>query len=129
MNADERRDKINKITERIICGAYNVSNGLGCGFNEKIYENALMHELKKLNLAAQQQYPVTVYYDGIVVRNFKPDMFVEQQVLVELKATKGLTDDDFAQCMNYLKATGLTICLLLNFGRPKLEIKRIVHQF
>lgn len=119
--------EINAITERIIGCAFKVSNGLGHGFVEKVYENALIHELQKSGLAVAQQHRIKVQYDGLVVGFFKADMLVESRVLVELKAVKTLQDLHVAQALNYLKATGLTVCLLLNFGQPRLEIKRIVH--
>ncbi|MGA9377392.1 MAG: GxxExxY protein [Phormidium sp.] len=125
MNTDEHRWKINDITEKIIGRAFQVSNGLGCGFLEKVYENALVHELRKLGLKVHPQYPIKVYYDGVIVGEFAADLLVENCVLVELKAIKTLTDKEHAQCLNYIKATKLPICLLINFGNPKVEIKRI----
>ena len=123
MNTD--RWEVNQITEKIIGCAFTVSNKLGCGFLEKVYENALAHELRKSKLEVIQQYPIQVYYDGIVVGEYFADLFVQQTVIVELKAIKTLTDKDQAQCINYIKATKLPMCLLINFGNPKVEIKRI----
>jgi len=100
--------------------------GWETGFVEKVYERALVHELGKAGLAVSQQYPMTVRYDGVVVGEFTVDLLVEQSVLVELKAAKAIDDIHRAQCLNYLKATGLHLCLLLNFGKSRLEIKRIV---
>ena len=125
MNTDEHRWEVNKITERIIGCAFTVSNTLGCGFLEKVYENALAHELRKSKLEVIQQYPIQVYYDGIVVGEYFADLLVQKTVIVELKAIKTLTDKDQAQCINYIKSTKLTMCLLINFGNPKVEIKRI----
>ena len=119
--------EINQITERIIGRAFTVSSTLGVGFLEKVYENALAHELRKAGLRVSQQHPTRVYYDGIVVGNYIADLVVEDRVVVELKAVKELTDIHMAQCLNYLKATGLKICLLLNFGQPRVEIKRIIR--
>ena len=118
-----------RITRRIIGCAYRVSNTLGSGFLEKVYENALAHELRKTGFGVQQQQAVQVRYDGIIVGDFVADLLVENCVLVELKAVQGLDDVHLAQCMNYLKATGLRVCLLLNFGKPRLEIKRVVHKY
>jgi len=123
------RSELNEITERIIGCAFTVSNTLGSGFVEKVYENALAHELRENGLAVEQQHPITVLYDGAVVGSFVADLLVDGCVLVELKALKALGDIEMAQCLNYLKATGLRICLLLNFGKPRVEIKRIVHNF
>jgi GxxExxY protein len=113
------------LTEKIIGCAYTVLNTLGCGFLEKVYENALAHELRKAGLSLQQQKVITVRYDGVVVGDYAADMVVEEQVLVELKAVKAFDDIHMAQCLNYLKATGLHACLLLNFGCTRLGIKRI----
>jgi GxxExxY protein len=127
MNADQQR--LNQITERIIGGAFTVSNTLGCGFLEKVYENALAHELRKTGLTVESQHPIQVRYDGVIVGDYVADLLVEGCVLVELKAVKALDEIHVAQCLNYLKATGLTVCLLLNFSHPKLEVRRIVHAF
>jgi GxxExxY protein len=120
-------DRINSITEKIIGCAYAVSNTLGSGFLEKLYENALAHELRKANIHVEQQYPIQVWYDGVVVGDFFADLLVERCVLVELKTVKMLDDAHLAQCMNYLKGTGLQICLLINFAQPKVQIRRIVN--
>ena len=118
-------ESYNPITERIIGCAYTVGNALGVGFLEKVYENALAHELRKAGLKVQQQYPIQVYYDGIVVGDYVADLFIEDCILVELKAVKALDEIHQAQCLNYLKATGLRLCLLINFGNRRVEIKRL----
>ena len=120
------RARINQITEKIIGCSYKVSGKLGCGFLEKVYENALTHELKIAGLSVQQQKEIAVYYDEIVVGSYCADLLVEDCVIVELKAAKELNDINRAQCLNYLKATGLRVCLLINFGNPRVEVKRIV---
>lgn len=127
METKKTYDEINKITERIIGCSYQVCNVLGSGFLEKVYENALTHELSKTGLKVIQQCVIQVKYDGIPVGDFVADLLVEDCVLVELKTVKQLDDNHLAQCMNYLKATGLNICLLFNFANRHLEIKRIVH--
>jgi GxxExxY protein len=119
---DEAR--LNGITERIIRCAFAVSNGLGNGFLEKVYENAMVHELRKNGLNVLPQHPISVYYDGVIVGDFYADLFVEDTILVELKAVTAFEDAHTAQCLNYLKATGLKICLLINFGKPRVEVKR-----
>lgn len=129
MSTDEQREEINKITEKVIGCAYTVASSLGSGFLEKVYENALAHEVRKTGLEVAQQHTIQVHYDEIVVGDFVADLLVAQNVLVELKAVKTLDNIHHAQCMNYLKATGLTVCLLINFGSPKLEVRRIVNQF
>lgn len=129
MNADLRRLEQDKITESIILSAYKVGNKLGCGFLEKVYENALSIELIKLNLEVSQQAPIIVKYDGVNIGDYYADIMVNQSVLLELKAVKQLSEIHVAQCLNYLKATSFKVCLLINFGNPKVEIKRVVNQF
>jgi GxxExxY protein len=129
MNADERRQELDKITEKVIGCVYAVSKQLGNGFLEKVYENALCIELSKVGLIPKQQYLIKVYYDGAIVGDFSADILVNDVIILELKAVKSLDEIHQAQCMNYLRATGLTVCLLINFGKPKAEVKRIVHQF
>jgi GxxExxY protein len=130
MNTDKHRweDKmeINEITEKVIGCIFKVSNSLGSGFVEKVYRNATFIEIGKSGLKVQQQFPIAVKYDSIVVGDFLADLLVESLVLVELKAVKLLDEVHMAQCLNYLRATGLPICLLVNFYRPKVEIRRLV---
>lgn len=117
---------VNLITQKIIGCAYDVSNALGAGFVEKVYENALAHRIRKITgFKVIQQHPIKVVYDDIVVGEFVADLLVEDRVLVELKAVSVLTNEHVAQALNYLRATGLEICLLINFGRTKVEIKRL----
>ncbi|HUT75813.1 MAG TPA: GxxExxY protein [Armatimonadota bacterium] len=129
MNADERRRALDAVTERVIGCALHVGHTLGCGFLEKVYENALAIELKRKGLGVEQQHGVAVRYEGEMVGDFVADLLVEGQVVVELKAAKSLDDAHMAQCLNYLKATGLTVCLLINFGTPRVEVKRVVSGF
>ena len=117
---------LNIITESIIGCAYTVANTLGHGFIEKIYENALNHELSKNGLRVKQQYPIQVMYDGVVVGDYVADLLVNDQILLEIKAVNKIQDAHLAQCLNYLKATGYKICLLINFGKPRVEVKRVV---
>src|SRR4051812_40463224 len=119
MNTDE--DKLNQLTEKVIGCAFTVANKLGCGFLEKVYENALAHEVRKAGFDVQQQSPILVRYDGVVVGDYVADLIVEGLVIVELKACKDLDDIHSAQCLNYLLATGLPVCLLINFGKPKIQ--------
>ena len=116
-----------KLTETIIGCAYTVANVLGNGFLEKVYENALVYELKKKGVRVDQQRPVPVRYEGVLVGEYVADMIVDGTVLVELKAVKDIEEIHKAQCIHYLKATGLSVCLLINFGRPKVQIKRIIN--
>ena len=117
------------VNEKIIGCAYTVANTLGSGFLEKVYENAMAHELRKAGLAVQQQAGIAVNYDGVIVGDYVADLLVENVVLVELKAVKTIDNVHFAQCMNYLKATGLQVCLLINFGTPRIEIKRVLNGY
>ena len=129
MDADKRRLELDEITKEVIHCAHIVSNTLGCGFVEKVYENALVIELRRADLKVEQQHPIMVRYGSAIVGDFAADLFVEKKVIVELKAIKALDEVHFAQCLNYLKATGLTVCLLINFGKPKIDVKRIVLNF
>jgi GxxExxY protein len=113
------------LTKRIIGCAYKVSNTLGIGFVEKVYENALVHVLRRDGLRVEQQYPINVMFDGILVGEFFADLLVENCVPVELKAVSDLTPEHLAQALNYLRATGLATCLLINFGKPRIQIRRL----
>lgn len=114
------------LSQQIIGCAFQVSNTLGCGFLEKVYEHALAYELRKAGLSVVQQHPIMVRYDGHVIGEFVADVLVEDCILLELKAVKMLDDIHKAQCFNYLKATSLHLCLLINFGSPRVQIKRIL---
>ena len=114
------------ITDSIIGCAITVSNALGVGFLEKVYENALAHELAKAGLRAKQQQAINVSYDGVVVGEYTADLVVEDMVIVELKAAKAIDPVHEAQLLNYLRATGVKVGLILNFGTPRLGIKRMV---
>lgn len=118
--------ELNQITERIIGCVHRVGNTLGSGFLEKVYENALSIELGHCGLRAEQQHPIKVFYNNSLVGEFAADILVDNCVMVELKAVKALDDVHTAQCLNYLKATGMRICLLINFGKPRVDIKRII---
>jgi len=119
-------EELKPITEKIIGCAFKVSNTLGSGFLEKVYENALAYELKKTGLQVSQQQPIQVWYEEMVIGDYTADLLIEEKVLVELKAVKVLDEVHTAQCIHYLKATGLRLCLLINFGNPKVEVKRLV---
>jgi GxxExxY protein len=125
----QERDRLNALTERIIGCAYTVGNSLGSGFLERVYENALVHELRKSGLSVVAQQPLTVWYDGVVVGEYIADIVVAGSVLLELKAVRTLDDMHVAQCLNYLRATNLPICLLINFGESRVRIKRLVNGY
>ncbi len=113
------------VTERVIGCAFRVANLLGHGFVEKVYENALAHEMRKCGLGVVQQRGIVVFYDDVIVGEYTADLLVEDQVIVELKVVGALSDVHVPQCRNYLRATGKPLCLLINFGQPKVEIRRI----
>ena len=121
------KESVNKVTEQIINAAFAVSNALGNGFLEKVYENSLCIELKKRNIRFDQQKPVNVYYGDEVVGEYYADLLVEDIVVVELKTVNRIAEMHEAQLIHYLKATNKKIGLLLNFASPKLEIKRMVN--
>jgi GxxExxY protein len=114
-----------EITEAIIAGAFEVSNALGCGFLEKVYENALAAELRHCGLDVATQVPIRVVYREQTVGDYQADMIVNRSVLVEVKATASHHDIFIAQTLNYLRATKLPVGLLLNFGQPRLQYKRL----
>jgi GxxExxY protein len=124
---DQDEVVVNQISERIIGCAFRVMNTLGTGFLEKVYENALAHELRTAGLRVTQQQAISVSYNGTNVGDYTADLLVESTVVVELKAVKALDSVRTAQCINYLKASRLRLCLLLNFGKPRLEIQRIAN--
>ena len=117
-------EQLNELTERIIGHAYGVWNELGFGFLEKVYENALVIALRSDGLAVEAQKPISVQFRGQVVGDYIADLLVEGEVLIELKSVKAITDTHKAQCLNYMKATGLRTCLLMNFGQDGVQIKR-----
>jgi GxxExxY protein len=129
MDADERRSRLDQVTEKIIGCVHQVSNVLGPGFLEKVYENALAIELGHIGFRVTQQRRIEVRYREVLVGDFVADLLVEECVIVEIKAARGLDDIHTAQCVNYLKATGLQVCLLVNFGTPKATVKRVVYGF
>jgi GxxExxY protein len=122
-------EELNLITEKIIGSAFNVSNKLGFGFLEKVYENALCIELTKTGLNFVSQKPLDVYYDNFLVGEYYADIYVENEIIVELKVSKNLDENHQAQLMNYLKASNKRIGLLINFGKSKIEIKRMLNGF
>lgn len=114
----ENSMEMDHITARVIGAAYRVQNELGCGFLEKVYENALCVEIARSGLPFQQQAPYYVRFGGVVVG---------EQVVVEVRACIALNRVHRMQCLNYLKASGLKPALLFNFGTPRLDFSRIVH--
>jgi GxxExxY protein len=127
--ASESRVSLDRITEKVIGCTHHVSNTLGVGFLEKVYENALAIELRHAGLNAEQQRRIEVRYKGLVVGDFVADIVAEERVIIEIKAVKALDEIHSAQCLNYLRGTDLNVCLLVNFGAARATVKRIVHNF
>ena len=125
MNTD--RHRLNDISEKIIGCAFSVSNALGAGFLEKVYQNALLIELANAGLQAEKEKQIQVLYKNQVVGDYFADILVNQQVIVETKAVQSLNEIHQAQLLNYLKATNLSLGLLINFGTPKIQIKRMIN--
>ncbi|VVB97745.1 PD-(D/E)XK nuclease superfamily protein [uncultured archaeon] len=127
LQVNVNEDRLNEISEKIIGAAFEVSNVLGVGFLEKVYENALNVELKLRGIKTFQQAPLKVYYKNELVGDYFADILVENEIIIELKTVKEFDDIHIAQCLNYLRITGLKLCLLINFSKPRVEIKRIVN--
>ena len=113
-----------ELTEKILKACFEVINELGAGFLESVYEKALVVVLKEMGLKVRSQVPLNVNFRGVSVGDFFADIIVEDRVILELKAVKQLAPEHKAQLINYLKATGVDVGLLINFGNPKLEYKR-----
>jgi len=125
MDYSQDKYKHQDITRLIIKAFYNVYNTLGYGFLEKVYENALLIELRKFGLKAVAQVPIKVYYDKVMVGSYLADIIVNDIVIVECKAAEVLCEEHEAQLLNYLRATNIEVGLLLNFGK-KPEFRRKV---
>ena len=125
-DADERA-RLEAVVEKVIGAAYEVSNVLGSGFLEKVYERALIEELslRGIRLRAQAIFPVA--YKGKPIGTYSADLVVDDCLLVEIKCVEQFSNEHLAQCINYLKASGLHLALLINFRHPKVEWRRIVH--
>lgn len=113
------------LTQRVLAAAFEVSNTLGHGFLEIVYQRALLYELSLLGLGAKREASFRIDYKGEEIGFYVADLVVENKVIVELKAIETLGLSHVGQCLNYLRASGLRTALLLNFGRPKLEFKRV----
>ena len=114
------------LTAKIIESAYKVHNKLGFGFLESVYQNALLIELEKAGLKAKKEAPVKVFYEERIVGDYIADIIVEDKVILELKSIKDLHPAHEAQLTNYLKATGVEVGLLINFGSDRVDVKRKV---
>lgn len=126
MNADNSGLVDEATTEKIIGAFFSVYNEMGSGFLEQVYENAMVLALRKLGLTVLQQAAVDVRYQNQVVGEYRVDLLVDARILVEIKATSSLASNHEAQLINYLKATGIPVGLLLNFG-PRPQFKRRIY--
>ena len=124
MNVNER-----ELIDVAVGAAYEVANTLGCGFLEKLYERAMIRELMSRGLSVKGQVPYPVSYRGFCIGEYFADIVVENRLVIELKCAERFSKEHLAQCLNYLKASGLRVCLLVNFQRPRVEYRRIVLNF
>lgn len=116
-----------ELSNKIINSALEVHKKLGPGFMESIYQTAMLIQLQKDGMKTESQKEVKIYYDGKEIGIHRLDLVVNNEIILELKAVKEFDEIHFAQTLSYLKATGLKTALLLNFSKPKLDIKRIVN--
>jgi GxxExxY protein len=127
MNAD--KDQLDSLTERVLGAIFEVTNTLGSGFLEKVYGRALLRGLGLRGIRATAEASFTVSYKGYPFGEYFADLLVEDVLVVELKCVERLSSVYTAQGINYMRASGRTVCLLVNFQNPKVEWKRIVHRF
>jgi GxxExxY protein len=130
MDRQDRQDtglKHGDVTKAILGCAFEVINELGTGFLESVYEKAMLVALEQVGLGTQSQSPIAVRFRGRNVGDFCADLLVEGKVIVELKAVKAIAPEHEAQVINYLNATGIEVGLLINFGNPRLEYKRLTR--
>ena len=126
MDTNENTVLYKNLSYDIVGIAMRVHSKLGYGFLEKVYENALMVLFRREGIEAKQQVPITVYFEEEVVGTYYADILVEDKVILEIKSVEHIIDAHIAQSLNYLKATGLRLAIILNFSKEKLEYKRIV---
>jgi GxxExxY protein len=124
---DNKSHPFEDLSRRIIGAAIKVHAALGPGFLETIYEEAFRLELTEHSLSYECQKEIKIKYLGVQIGTHRLDLVVENRIIVEIKAVKELNEVHFAQLLSYLKATGLKVGLLLNFAKPKLEIRRVVN--
>ena len=127
-DSEHKKDKIihKELSYEIVNSAFFVHNKLGAGFLEKVYENALCIVLKKKSLKYLQQAPIRIHFEGQVVGEYFADIVIESKVIIELKTVDEISNQHRSQLMNYLKASGFKLGILLNFAKPKLQWERIV---
>ena len=117
---------LNSLSEKVLGAVFEVSNTLGAGFLEKVYERALLIELSTRGIQATAQTSLAINYKGRSVGEYFADILVEDVLVIELKCVEHLANEHIAQCLNYLRASGRTLCLLINFQKPKVEWRRII---
>jgi GxxExxY protein len=127
MITDERRTKLNSLSDKVLAAVFEVSNTLGAGFLEKVYQRALLKELRLRGIRATAEASFAISYKDHCVGEYFADILVEDELVVELKCVERLANEHTAQCLNYLRASCRTLCLLVNFQKPKVEWKRIIH--
>lgn len=120
---------MNHLAEKAVGAAYEVSNVLGAGFLEKVYERAMVIELHQRGISAEAQSPVRIMYKREPVGDYFVDILVEKRLILELKCVESFSEEHLAQTLNYLKSTGLHLALLFNFQHPRVEWKRVVLDF
>ncbi len=121
--------ELRELTSRILKACFEVSNELGCGYLESVYEKSLIIALREKGLFCQSQVHMQVKFRGKIVGEFTPDVVVENNVLLELKVVKAIAPEHIAQVLNYLRISGLPIGMLVNFGNIKLEYRRFNNRF
>jgi len=126
MNSNEKEILHKDLSYKIIGLAMEVHGKLGYGFLEKVYENALMLLFKREGIKAKQQAPIKVLFEEVIVGDYIADILVEDKVILELKSLEKISDVHRAQALNYLKATGLHLAIILNFGKNRLEYERLI---
>ena len=127
--AGQERDSLNILFEETVGAAYEVSNTLGAGFLEKVYERALAKELSLRGIPVRPQVPYKISYKGHIISEYIADLVVDDSLLIEVKCVTTLVNEHLAQTLNYLKASNLPLALLINFQHPKVVWQRLVHNF
>ena len=115
------------LSYKIVGLAIDIRKELGYGYLEKVYENAMMMMLNRNGISAQQQVPLKVMFQGVVIGDYFPDIVVENEIILEIKSQDRIIDANKAQTLNYLKTTGLKLAIILNFGKTKLDYERLVY--
>jgi GxxExxY protein len=126
MDTDQHGFTNKDLTERVLGAVFEVANTLGAGFLEKVYERALLRELRLRGIPVASQVSFPVVYKDLCVGSYFADILVDNALVIELKCVDRLTAEHMAQCLNYLRASGMSLCLLINFQKPTVEWKRVV---